>query len=529
MPLMKLRYNDAGYFGGQQQWLVIRNHILAFTFAICFLPGVAQNLKNGYNKFYYPNGKVSSEGTVRDGKPDGYWKNYYEDGRLKAEGNRKNFQLDSIWKFYTEQGLMYLSFYYKDGKKTGPKTTYLPVPKDSSKGILSSIENYRNDTLEGEARYYRDGKLFQTVSYKNGLPEGLSFQYSPDSTINCIILYKGGFIKRLNKINQYNPQGHKEGLWQGFYPNGSVKWECTYIDGKIEGYYKTYGPDGSVVTIKKYINNVVQNNAPELAKLEVKTEYFDNGHIQETGPYKDGKPFGAHRIFDSTGKEIKAQIYDSGRVVAEGILDESDMQEGYWKDYHSNGTILSEGNYVHGVKVGEWKFYYSNSNKFEIGKYDGKGRPTGKWLWYYNDGKLLRQSSFHNGLQDGDFVEYSDSGSVITKGEYMDGLKEGDWIYIMGNFKSIGKYLDDMKDSIWKEYYRNTGKVRFIGDYNQGRPDGKHIWYYPSGRKELEGEYSMGLREDKWKYYDKDDGTIWLTITYRDDEEVRYDRTKVEP
>jgi len=31
---------------------------------------------NGYNVFYYPNGNISSEGYLVDGKPDGYWKAY---------------------------------------------------------------------------------------------------------------------------------------------------------------------------------------------------------------------------------------------------------------------------------------------------------------------------------------------------------------------------------------------------------------------------------------------------------------------
>ena len=38
----------------------------------------------------------------------------------------------------------------------------------------------------------------------------------------------------------------------------------------------------------------------------------------------------------------------------------------------------------------------------------------------------------------------------------------------------------------------------------------------------------MGLKEDKWKYY-TDDNTLFLTITYRDDVELRYDQVKVEP
>ena len=77
----------------------------------------AQNLQNGPAKFYHANGKVSSEGTMLNGKPDGYWKTYYENGILKSEGNRKNFQLDSIWKFYSQEGALVSEFNYLDGKK----------------------------------------------------------------------------------------------------------------------------------------------------------------------------------------------------------------------------------------------------------------------------------------------------------------------------------------------------------------------------------------------------------------------------
>lgn len=57
---------------------------------------------DGIAKFYYPNGKLSSEGTMQGGKPDGYWKTYFENGVIKSEGNRKNFLLDSVWKFYND-------------------------------------------------------------------------------------------------------------------------------------------------------------------------------------------------------------------------------------------------------------------------------------------------------------------------------------------------------------------------------------------------------------------------------------------
>ena len=68
--------------------------------------------------YYFENGKISSEGTLRNGKPDGYWKSYYPSSVLKTEGNRKNYLLDGQWKFYTEEGLLYLTIDYKEDKGT---------------------------------------------------------------------------------------------------------------------------------------------------------------------------------------------------------------------------------------------------------------------------------------------------------------------------------------------------------------------------------------------------------------------------
>ena len=52
-----------------------------------------------YQTFTYPNGQISSEGILRDSRPDGLWKTYYESGQLKSIGKRTDFLLDSTWVF----------------------------------------------------------------------------------------------------------------------------------------------------------------------------------------------------------------------------------------------------------------------------------------------------------------------------------------------------------------------------------------------------------------------------------------------
>ena len=122
--------------------------VFVFFLLTGFKPLLSQEIKtenqNGYNKFYYPSGRIQSEGNLKDGKPEGFWINYFESGRKKSEGNRKNFQLDSIWNFYNENGILVQSFNYREGKKEGFKRIFEP---DSGK--LVSEEHFIADLKDG--------------------------------------------------------------------------------------------------------------------------------------------------------------------------------------------------------------------------------------------------------------------------------------------------------------------------------------------------------------------------------------------
>jgi len=99
----------------------IRRHISLLI--IISLPVVilaqSNTSEDGYKVFSYPNGSVSSEGYMRDGKPDGYWKSYWVTGVIKSEGKRRNFLLDSVWVFYTQTGDTLEKIDYMLGKKSG--------------------------------------------------------------------------------------------------------------------------------------------------------------------------------------------------------------------------------------------------------------------------------------------------------------------------------------------------------------------------------------------------------------------------
>ncbi|HEY0030352.1 MAG TPA: hypothetical protein VGC65_06315 [Bacteroidia bacterium] len=510
--------------------------IILLLFPVVLIAQPKQDVNpNGYNKFYYENGKVSSEGTMREGKPDGYWKTYSMTGVLKSEGNRKNFQLDSIWKFYSEQGKLAFEFDYKEGKKTGQKKTY-----DSKEGFLITAESFEADIKHGNTViYYKPikkndsivitvGKIKQIIPFIGGKEEGQGYELSSDSTIITLTQYKMGFIQKEEKVNRKDANGLKQGMWKTFYPSGIVKTEINYSDDKMNGYLKEYSANGSLSNTTKYINGVLQTNVPELAKLDVKTSYFETGAVKFTGTYRDGVAEGIHREFSPEGKVIAAKVYVDGYITGEGILDTAGRQQGPWKEYHPNGEMKSQGEYLNGRRIGDWVFYHSNKKIEQKGKYDRKGKAQGPWKWYYESGNLLREEIYRNDLQDGIMTEYSDSGKVITKGDYIDGLKEGPWMLELPEYREEGNFKADQRDGEWKHYYTENGKFRFVGKFIDGVPDGVHKYYYLDGKESQTGKYAGGMREGEWRFYDEA-GLLILTILYKNDVEIKFDGIKVVP
>ncbi|MGZ4037789.1 MAG: toxin-antitoxin system YwqK family antitoxin [Bacteroidia bacterium] len=529
-----------------------RRHILFFflalNFSILILNAQTAN-PNGYNKFYYDNGALSSEGLMRDNKPDGYWKNYYKNGKLKTEGNRKDFLLDSIWKFYTEKGKITKSISYKEGKKDGPTINYDTAQKMTSK------ELFVNDIKQGTTKYfYPSGKIKQTLPYHNGKPDGISYEFSQDSLITAIYEYKNGILQDLERINTKDAEGKKQGVWKEFYDDGKVKKEEKYNDNVLDGYVKEYDEKGNLKKTEKFNLGKQVMNAPELAAVEIYKTYYDDGILKYEGPYIDGVKVGLHYHYrekyqcdsslfkrdDSTDVYIKKLIcrnvpvpdsaigYNEGIVIEKGAVDSLRNKIGVWMEYHNTGEFRAKGLYAGGNRVNNWEFYYPNGKLEQKGKYDKKGRPQGQWQWFYEDGALMRTENYVNGKREGTMTDYTEDGKILTQGEYVDNMKEGLWVYNEAVYRDVGKYSMDKQDSMWRSFYMPKNKVRYEGAYLNGEPEGLHTWYYLNGKKMFYGNFAGGLKQGDWKFFDEA-GYNYLTITYENDIETKFQGIKITP
>lgn len=520
-----------------------------FCFLICFQAPAQETNPNGYNKFFYENGKISSEGMMKNGKPDGYWKNYYKNGQLKIEGNRKNFQLDSTWKFYDEKGRITKSINYKDGKKNGLTVVY------DTLGKPVSTEIYNADVKEGLARtFYKSGKTKSIVPFVKGRQEGTAYEFSTDSLITAISVYKGGILQGYEKINQRDIENKKQGIWKEFFDNMQVKKEERYNGDSLDGYVKEYDVKGNLMSTKKFNNGAQIHNAREIANVEVYREVYEDGTLKYEGVYLDGLELGTHykyvqkrqcdsslfRRDDTTDIFIKRLVcrnvpvpdsaieYFDGVVIARGDVDSLRNRQGLWTEYHHTGEFKGKGLYKDNNRIGDWEFFYASGKLEQKGKYDKKGRAQGIWRWYYESGKLWREENYVNGRRDGELKDYDEEGNIILQGAFVDNRKEGRWRYETPDYLEFGNYLNDEPDSLWKSYYM-PGKIKcFEGRFQSGVPEGLHMGYHPNGARKYIGTYISGMKDGDWKYYDELDYN-YLTITYKNDIEIKWQGEKIRP
>ena len=216
-------------------------------------------IQNGHNEFKYDNGKTSSEGFIENGKPNGYWKTYHENGNLKSEGNRVNYDLDGLWKFFSVQGFVNLEISYQNGLKHGFRKFY------SNDSILVKKEEFVKDTIQHAYKYYQSGQLQFEIPFREGVKNGIGFEYDSLGLKISILKYQSGILKK-SFINRKDRSGRKNGKWivfNGEFWTGEQGKEIGLVDSNedINSYIKkTYGKKAKIRLIeskKSFIKGLV--------------------------------------------------------------------------------------------------------------------------------------------------------------------------------------------------------------------------------------------------------------------------------
>lgn len=518
---------------------LVKKIVFTFLFIIFWLSPFCQNFNeesdNGYNKFYYPNGQVSSEGFMINGKPDGIWKAYYVNGILKSIGVRKNAMLDSVWVFYNEKGNIKEKINYLDGKKNGYyyRFDYFKNKHDSIVGYLASEELYLNNRKNGISQYYyKNYTVKLAVNYNKGKKHGTARKYDENGILIAIIEYRYGKEVDREIINQYK-NSLKNDVWKEFYPNGKIKLEQNYEFGKLHGLEKKYDLSGELINVFRYEKGILKDTTVTIDnEIDIVEKFYDlkdeEGNLIKkiSGGFIKGKPIGVHRTYDSLGRVNSSRMYDSkGNLIAEGIVNEDGDKFGDWEYFYSSGNIKSKGRYKKNRRVGPWSYFYKKGNIEQNGDFI-KGVPNGLWKWYFESGVLKRKEYYRLGMEDGESFEYDEKSNLVAQGCYIEGMKEGKWFYDFYFHTEKGNYKSNFKDGFWKYFYKND-KIYFEGKFTQRNCDGKHLYYYKNGKLKQVEYYIFGRKTKNWEFYDYY-GTLIKILTFENNKLVKIDGVSVE-
>lgn len=188
------------------------------------------------------------------------------------------------------------------------------------------------------------------------------------------------------QINQFNKHKKRTGIWRKYYPNGRIRYEGQFKNGKEIGTFKFYDITTSKfpVVIKKYssssdtahvrfftLKGKLKTTGQMIGKKRVGKwmYYFLNGKTFSEEYYKDGKLEGTLKNYYNSGKLLEETEYKNG------------LKNGISKRYADSGTLIEEVRFVNGKENGEAKYYELNGNLKEKGTYKN-GNRVGKWEFY---------------------------------------------------------------------------------------------------------------------------------------------------
>jgi len=454
---------------------------------------------------------------------------YYDDGTLKAEYTLQNGILNGAITTYHENGEKSKSGYFKNNKKEGLFKEYDESGKISMEYLMS------NDVLSGPYKiYYETGKLSETGTFKNDKKHGLIIDYNEFGEKNA----------------EYNMlEGMKDGIHKTF-ENGKLKIQENYTSDVNNGPYAEYyypEENDSIVIINKgeFLNgnkhglwklSYKAKNGERVINYETYKNGIKNGKFQEVrgdsiivGNYKEDVLDGNYKVHIDLmhtliGTPMKTDFREL-KLILDGNYKDG-VENGYWKYFDMNETLIEEGFFENGEKSGEWKYYHSSlfynekqkdqfiKKLYMIENYNGgylNGKKSQFSTVYRKDypcteddptkssfdtctkiifEKFLETSFYVNGELDGPYEFKDSTNTIISKGFFKKGLRDGEWTYrnvdtfpngTTFTYYLKGFYKNDKYEGKWIKY-NEKNHVFTSEEYKDGTLFGESIDWFNTGK-----------------------------------------------
>ena len=219
----------------------------------------------------------------------------------------------------------------------------------------------------------------------------------------------------------------KKGVWKRYWPDGQVRSEITFVQGKALGPYKLFYANGRLEE---------EGNWQEGKHIEQMRRYYANGKLKEELVYDD----------EGTKQGVQRFYHENGKLALEVPMDQG-AEHGIQRRFDAEGALLEERQFENGkTKAGGVKsFMTSEQTKAAnmAGQMPGKDHqtnaaqpfdPNGYNVFYNKAGQVTMSGDFINGqLYNGRIQHYDENG-----------LSAGTEIFTRG--RSSGRTAKNMND-----------------------------------------------------------------------------------
>ncbi len=535
---------------------------------------------NGTQKYFYPEGQISREVFYNKGVKEGLETVWHINGRRARVthwvlGN-KNGEFHS----WSDEGISLVSGTYlsnlpigiwewrnfsnkvmqtTDFSQSGTGTfyDYTTIKGTSHDGkelvqlyLLKSTELVRGIIEGKQKRFFPDGELEASVTFKSGLRDGLSQQFFEsgalkgkgqfvdDHPIGIFVEYQltdnGDYF--LSRQVRYSDDGDSSEV-EEMDQQGNTFLKMSFLQGNPHGEMREYNSSGNIVREGEYYKGHRQGKW---------TDYFLDGRVKATQEFLLGKEDGSveewyNEQADKTMQKKLLGAFSYGE------------KNGQWIWWYPNGGVQKELYYQHGLAHGKSTEYWERDDDSEEDQERPKlkgsykmGQRDGEWSSWYMNGHLKSKGLYKDGVAHGKFQEWYDfliNGMSVLKlhGEYKDGKKVGRWesYYRNGKLKIAEMYNSDQLTGLVSEYYE-TGvlkrsmhfsngklngvqlvyhankKLKLKTEYQDGLLSGSYKEYFIDGTLSVQGQYQRSLPTGDWKWYKKEDGSTIQSSTLED-------------
>lgn len=199
--------------------------------------------------------------------------------------------------------------------------------------------------------------------------------------------------------------------------------------------------------------------------------------------------------------------------------DANGLKQGNWKVRHENSqAIRYTGAFKDDQPTGLFQYYYPTGVLSAIMKFsENKAYVT----MYHENGNVMSVGKYLNQQKDSVWYVFSERNELLSSEDYLqDKIHGKQFLYYpvvvnQGEIKVMEMYSYDsgLKHGPWETYY-DSGHLKGKGKYKNGYKQGEVFYYFSNGQLDLRGFYKQGEKNGLWTNYNED-GSIGKEVHYR--------------